>query len=226
MNRKEIKTTRMWHYFVDATISIIEQDGIENVTARKIADKAGFTVSTIYNYYGELSHLIFFAAMRYLQEYTDEIPLYMNRGRNYLEKYLLTWECFCKHSFTKPKIYHAIFVANLGEQPDVLLKHYYSLYPKDLIGIPEDVKHLLFEQDLSKRNKPFLELALQEGSIGQGNIDEVTELTVLAWIAMLTLLLNNRRSYSPEEAAEITMNHIRTLTTRLLEIPNEKDHTI
>ncbi|MCO0597785.1 TetR/AcrR family transcriptional regulator [Peribacillus butanolivorans] len=219
MSRKEIQISRMWHYFVEATIDIIEQEGLENVTARKIADKAGYTVSTIYNYFEELSHLIFFSAMKYLQEYTEEIPFYMNNGKNYLEKYLLTWECFCKHSFKRPKIYHSIFIANLGNKPDILLKHYYSVYPKDLIGIPEEVRHLLFEQDLYKRNKPFLEFALSEGSITGGNIDEVTDLTILTWTAMMTMLLNNRRNYSPEKAEEITMKHIRSITSRFLEIP-------
>jgi hypothetical protein len=34
----------MWRYFVDATADIIEEVGLENVIARKIAEKAGYTV--------------------------------------------------------------------------------------------------------------------------------------------------------------------------------------
>ncbi|HWO77724.1 MAG TPA: TetR/AcrR family transcriptional regulator, partial [Bacillus sp. (in: firmicutes)] len=46
MKRKEIQMNRMWKYFVDATAQIIEEEGVENVTARKIADIAGYTSST------------------------------------------------------------------------------------------------------------------------------------------------------------------------------------
>jgi hypothetical protein len=69
----------------------------------------------------------------------------MNTGDTILNKYLLSWECFCKHSFNKPQIYHAIFIADLGEKPEDLLKHYYSVYQSELIGLPEEIKPLLLE---------------------------------------------------------------------------------
>ena len=49
----------MWKYFVDATAEIIEEEGLENVTIRKVADKAGYNSATIYNYFSEISHLLF-----------------------------------------------------------------------------------------------------------------------------------------------------------------------
>lgn len=64
----------MWEYFIDATAKIIKEEGIEHVTIRKIADLAGFTSSTIYNYFEELSHLTFFASMRFIQDYSKELP--------------------------------------------------------------------------------------------------------------------------------------------------------
>lgn len=59
MKNKEIQMGRMWKYFVDATAEIIEEEGLENVTIRKVADKAGYNSATIYNYFSEVSHLIF-----------------------------------------------------------------------------------------------------------------------------------------------------------------------
>lgn len=41
----------MWKYFVDATAEIIEEEGVENVTIRKVADRAGYNSATIYNYF-------------------------------------------------------------------------------------------------------------------------------------------------------------------------------
>ena len=40
MSRKKVQMNRMWKYFVDATAQIIEEEGVENVTIRKIADIA------------------------------------------------------------------------------------------------------------------------------------------------------------------------------------------
>ncbi|MDM5225998.1 TetR/AcrR family transcriptional regulator [Cytobacillus sp. NJ13] len=212
MDRKEIQTRRMWQYFINATTDLIDEEGIENLTARKIADKAGYTVSTIYNYFDELSHLIFFASMRQVREYTEDLPRYIKRGKNYLEKYLHTWECFCHHSFQKPQIYYSIFITDLGVKPDELFQHYYSIYHEDLLEIPDEIKPLILEQDLTTRNKGLLEMAYREGSIKSDEIDDITEMSVLIWTAMLTRLLNKRKSYTAEEATKTTMAYIRKIT--------------
>ncbi|UZN00738.1 TetR/AcrR family transcriptional regulator [Lysinibacillus sp. MHQ-1] len=95
----------MWKYFVDATAEIIEEEGLENVTIRKVADKAGYNSATIYNYFSEISHLLFFASMRCMQDYTNEVARYIERGKDPIDKYLLAWECFCQYSFKQPQIF-------------------------------------------------------------------------------------------------------------------------
>ncbi len=208
MNNKKIQMSRMWKYFVDATAEIIEEDGIENVTIRKIADKAGYNSATIYNYFSEISHLIFFASMKFLKPYTIDVVTYMENGKTPIDKYLLAWECFCKHSFEKPHIFHAIFIMDLGEFPEKLIQDYYKIYPSDLINIPHDLKTILFERSMNKRGRSILEIALKEGYIKDENIDAINEVTILVWQGMLTNILNNRRNYDIEEAKKITMNYI------------------
>ncbi len=199
---------RMWKYFVDATAEIIEEEGLENVTIRKVADKAGYNSATIYNYFSEISHLIFFASMKFMKNYTDEVSLYIEKGKDPLEKYLLAWECFCNHSFKQPQIFHAVFIMDLGDQPEKLLEDYYKIYPSDLINIPEELKSILFERNVSKRGRSFLEIALKEGLIKEENVDSINELTILIWQGMFTNILNNRKSYEFQEAVKITMGYI------------------
>ncbi|WNS74840.1 TetR/AcrR family transcriptional regulator [Bacillus sp. DTU_2020_1000418_1_SI_GHA_SEK_038] len=208
MNKKEIQMGRMWKYFVDATAEIIEEEGLENVTIRKVADKAGYNSATIYNYFSEISHLIFFASMKFMKNYTDEVSLYIEKGKDPLEKYLLAWECFCNHSFKQPQIFHAVFIMDLGDQPEKLLEDYYKIYPSDLINIPEELKTILFERNVSKRGRSFLEIALKEGFIKEENVDSINELTILIWQGMFTNILNNRKSYEFQEAVKITMDYI------------------
>ncbi|MFC7394132.1 TetR/AcrR family transcriptional regulator [Scopulibacillus cellulosilyticus] len=208
MKKREIQLSRMWKYFVDATAEIIEQEGVENVTIRKVADKAGYNSATIYNYFSEISHLIFFASMRFMKSYTDEVALYIQKGKDPIEKYLLAWECFCNYSFKQPQIFHAVFIMDLGDHPEKLLKHYYQIYPNDLINIPEDLKLILFERNMSKRGRSLLEVALKEGYIKEENIDSINELTILIWEGIFTNILNNRKSYEFQEATKIVMNYI------------------
>ncbi|WP_400162454.1 TetR family transcriptional regulator [Brevibacillus sp. TJ4] len=215
MARREIQVKRMLQYFVDATVELIEEEGLAHVSARKIGDRAGYTSSTIYNYFEELSHLIYFASMRLVKDYLQELPLYLAKGDTYVEKYVLSWECFCKHSFAKPDIYHALFIADLGKKPQEMLEHYFSIYSSDLIGFPEEIKPLLYDPDLTSRSKALLELAKKERSLSDERIEEVNEMAVLIWEGMMTTVLNKRRDPDPDAAAEKTMKYIRTVMNTL-----------
>lgn len=212
LTNKEIQMQRMWQYFVDATVEIIDQKGIENITIREIASRAGYNSATIYNYFQEVSHLIFFASLKYLNKYILELPKQMEKGKNPLEQYLLSWESFCKHSFEEPDVYYAIFLADLGERPEELLEHYYNVYQTDLYGeVTEDIRTLITEYNFSKRSRLALNQSAQEGFISEEDIPNINEKSLLIWQGMLTTVLNNRRKLTAEEATTKTMQHIREI---------------
>jgi AcrR family transcriptional regulator len=210
--RNEIQTKRMLRYFIEAAAKLIEQDGIENVSIRKVGKEAGYSSATIYNYFTEASHLVFFAAMRFISKYVEDIPNYTARSTDPLEKYLLGWECFCDHSFNDPKLYHHVFISDLGDQPDELLKYYHSIYTADSIQLPEELIGILTEQNLTKRSRIVLEKYADKGVFKKEDIDKLNEMTVLIWQGMITSIINNRVNYSPEEASQKTMEYIRQIT--------------
>ncbi len=56
--KQSLKNQRVRSYFVQAAKKIILDEGVENVSVRKVADLAGYTFSTIYNYYNTLNELL------------------------------------------------------------------------------------------------------------------------------------------------------------------------
>ena len=56
--KQTLKNQRVRAYFVQAAKKIILEEGVENVSVRKVADAAGYTFSTIYNYYGNQNELL------------------------------------------------------------------------------------------------------------------------------------------------------------------------
>ncbi|WP_087972197.1 TetR/AcrR family transcriptional regulator [Oceanobacillus rekensis] len=207
-NKKDIQRARMWRYFLDAATEVIMEDGIDHFTIRKIADKAGYTSSTAYNYFKDLSHLKFFAAMRFTSDYINELPEYLSKGNNTLEKWLYSWECFCKHSFEQPKIYSVIFMDNLGSIPEDLLEHYYQIYQKDLLGLPDEIKDIIIEQDFSKRSALYIQSAVDEGFLRQEDVDLMADMTLLIWKGMMNTVMNNRRKYTKEQAISMTLYYV------------------
>ena len=51
--------------FINAAQEMIESEGLENISVRKIAQKAGFHNSTIYLYFEDLDQLAMFASLKY-----------------------------------------------------------------------------------------------------------------------------------------------------------------
>lgn len=216
MSNKKIQMSRMWKYFIDATVDIINEDGINQVTIRKVADRAGYNSATIYNYFGEVSHLIFFASMKLLKNYTEEVTESMKKGQTSLEKYLLAWECFCKHSFQQPAIFQAVFIMDLGDKPERMIERYYEMYPSDLINIPDGLKPILFERSMTKRGRSLLQLVARDGLIDEGQVDSLNEMTNLLWQGMMTNILNNRLDYSLKEAEQKTLEYINQMVENAL----------
>src|SRR6056297_440439 len=104
INNKDIKKKRILKYFIQATKEVIEEKGIENVTIRNVAKRAGYNSATIYNYFDNYKQLIFFASLDFLSNYIKAMPDYITEGEDEVERFILMWECFCKYSFETPQI--------------------------------------------------------------------------------------------------------------------------
>ncbi len=225
-DQKDIKKIRTIKVFIDAASQIIEEEDIESVTIRKVAKIAGYNSATIYNYFDNCNQLIFFAATKFLKDYVQEMPDYIARGENELEKLILMWECFCLHSFRKPKIFYAIFADDIGGRPGTLLKNYYQLYPEDLGSPPEELIPMLVETRLSRRTSISMEPVLEAGFFSQETASEIDEEIRLVYHGMLSLIINKRIKCEPEEATERTMKHIRKIFYNAVESDNRDQRDI
>ncbi len=206
--RKELQTARMWRYFLDAASELIKEKGLNSITIREIADRAGYTSSTVYNYFKDLSHLKFFAVMRFTNDYVQALPQYMEKGTNTVEKWLYSWECFCLYSFQNPDIYSLLYIEKLGMKPDEVVQHYYKIYENDLVGLSDDVQDILRHHSISKRSAIYIQTAIEEGFMNEEDVEYLADTTMLIWNAMITNYLNMRNDYSEEEAIERTMDYI------------------
>ncbi|MCY0898092.1 MAG: TetR/AcrR family transcriptional regulator [Firmicutes bacterium] len=218
MTNRDLQKARIRRYFIEAARQIIERDGIQGVTIRKVADIAGYNSATLYNYFPDLSHLIFFAAMTFVKQYTDDLPHYIAQANNALDEYLLIWECFCKHSFSQPEIYHALFEANLGPLPEDMVNSYYRLWPEDLENVPKELLPMVLESNLSKRAEISLKKCVDEGFVKAELVPEVNELVVTIYRGMFSLFFNNRTKYTVAEATAKTCQYIRAVIVRSAEL--------
>ena len=59
MDKKIIQEERMKGYFIQATKEILKGEGLRAASVRNIADQAGYSYATLYNYFKDIKELIF-----------------------------------------------------------------------------------------------------------------------------------------------------------------------
>lgn len=208
MDNKIIKKRRMMSYFIEAAQEIIENDGIEHVTIRNVAKLAGYNSATLYNYFENLNHLIFFASMKYVKDYLVELPYYIKDCDNSLDKFIKIWECFCYRSFSTPKIYNAIFFGDFTASSDNSIKEYYSIFPEEMDKLPKSLKEMITTGNLYDRDKVILKDCVEEGYILDEDFEEINEMILLIYEGMISRLLSKKSEYSSVEAAKHTIKFI------------------
>ena len=56
---KEIQEQRMRAYFIESTKGLLRSEGLKSVNVRSVAENAGYSYATLYNYFKDLNELIF-----------------------------------------------------------------------------------------------------------------------------------------------------------------------
>ncbi|HYE82129.1 MAG TPA: TetR/AcrR family transcriptional regulator [Clostridia bacterium] len=209
IDKKTIQKRRMMGYFIDAAKQIIDEAGIETVSAREVADIAGYNGATLYNYFDDLDHLVFYASLRYLKEYVEDIKNYTKGAKTPVERYFGVWECFCNHAFCRPKIYNAIFFEKYSTSLNHDIKEYYSIFPEELGDQEDDIKPMLLGQNIYERNLTLLQPCIKKGYVKEEHANALNEMIILVFQGLLTRFIKGQVSYSPEEATQKTLFYIR-----------------
>jgi AcrR family transcriptional regulator len=207
MDRKtRIKRTIM-NKFIDAASTIIDDEGLDKVTIRKVASAAGYNSATLYNYFDNIEHLIIFASIRYLRDYNQGLKKYVKNARNSLERYLLIWECFCKYSFDKPDIYNLIFFSDYSNSLNNIITEYYSLFPEELADSSLRLNSMLTGNNIYSRTLYQFGGCADEGYFREEDIPEINEVTILIYQSILQNLLKKSPPYDSKEALDKVMKY-------------------
>jgi AcrR family transcriptional regulator len=211
--KKTLQRKRMLIYFVEATSKIIEEEGIEKVTIRKVADIAGYNSATLYNYFEDLDHLIFFTSIKYLKEYSLVLSKIINSSDDALEIFLKIWECFCKFSFKNPQIFYNIFFSKHKDKLKDTINEYYSVFPEDLGENHGEILNMLKCKSIFDRNKIIMRRLVDDGIIKLEDLDIVNKTIIYCYQGILQeSLIENEKS---EE--QLTLETIKIIKYLIME---------
>ena len=183
MSNKEIRYKRNRGYFIDATREIIDKEGIEAVTIRKVAKMAGYNSATLYNYFNNVDHLISIALSHHIGTYIETISNMIDEKDSAYDIYCKLWLEYIDESFYLPKVYYYIFFRNLTVDVSDVYKEYFENHPQKLKDLPVAVQKMLTESNAYNRDLAFL--VAEFPHIAEEDLKRMSEMNILIYRSML-----------------------------------------
>lgn len=195
-------------YFIEAAQNIMENEGIENITLRKVADMAGYNSSTLYKYFKNLDHLISFASIKYFKDYNLNISRCIENVNDEYKKYIIMWKLFCKYSFDNAQAFYQVFFNLSSDELSYITKQYYDMFPEDLGIHDSDISLMITGESIKERNKILLNNLVDTGYIPAKDLDIINDIIISFYQNLLFLKKNTGKNSDDDE---LTMKMISSI---------------
>lgn len=137
--------------FVEATQSLIDAEGLEKISIRKIAEKAGFHNSTIYLYFKDANQLILLASLKHFNEYSRKLADFGNMIASPTDKFLAIWQAFGETVFYRPHIFRNFFFGKYSDNLTPIINQYYRLFPEEKPAYTKEIEDMYFGGNITER---------------------------------------------------------------------------
>jgi len=115
MGNKEIQEQRMKGYFIQATKNILKGEGLKALSVRKIAEQAGYSFATMYNYFRDVNELVFLCASDFQEEcreFVDDKTKTVSSGKEKLKAMTMA---YINYFVEYPGIFELFYLEKVGD---------------------------------------------------------------------------------------------------------------
>ena len=179
MNQKEELRTQNMIRFIEAARELIDQEGLESLSIRKIAEKAGFHNSTIYLYFRDMDHLVMLATMKQFDQYSQALARLSTQDLSSSETFFAVWSFFGHTVFRKPHIFYNFFFGKYSEDLTEIMEEYYQLFPAEKAEYSSEITEMYYGTNIRERCLYLLKpLARQTGAIPEKSVELANDIIV------------------------------------------------
>lgn len=137
--------------FVEATQELIDSEGLEKISIRKIAEKAGFHNSTIYLYFKDANQLVLLASLKHFNEYSKKLAEYSTVIASPTDKFLAIWDAFGQTVFFKPHIFYNFFFGKYSDNLTEIITQYYRMFPEEKTVYSKEIEDMYYGNNIYDR---------------------------------------------------------------------------
>jgi AcrR family transcriptional regulator len=105
----DLKLKRTKSFFINATKELILNEGVEQITVRKIAEKSGYSYATIYHYFVDLDTLLFETKNAIIMDMVEVMSMKPTEQGLTLEQVKDNNKKFLQYFINHPNVYHFLY---------------------------------------------------------------------------------------------------------------------
>lgn len=115
MSTRGKQRERRKQYFIEAAKRIIRSEGVDQISVRKVADVAGYSYATVYNYFNDFDDLLWHVVVDFtdamIKEFDNKRPV----GSNGLQQLKHMCRMYVEYFLEQPAVYRLLFLTDLGQ---------------------------------------------------------------------------------------------------------------
>ena len=208
-NNKNQQRYRTMAVFINNCLSLMQEEGIENLSIRKVAKRAGYNSATIYHYFTDFEELIVYACLKYVDEYASDLSQYLSTDMNPMESYINIWKCFCKHSYARPREFSLLFFKHMNDCKDFskYFSQYYEIFPAAKSKSLAEYTAMLEEGNLYDREFILLSRCLNQAgyNIPDKEIFNICEMNLFIYRGVISILIESPEMITQQDATDKTI---------------------
>ncbi|MDP4292271.1 MAG: TetR/AcrR family transcriptional regulator [Bacteroidota bacterium] len=119
MQNKEIQEQRIKGYFLEAAKEMLKGEGLKSINVRSIAERAGYSYTTLYHYFKDLNELIFLCVKDFQDECEQFVKEEVKKEPRGTEKIKAITKAYIQYFTQYPGIFELCFIekiSNIGSK--------------------------------------------------------------------------------------------------------------
>ncbi len=115
MTKNPIQEKRMKEYFLQSACEIIRAEGIRALNVRTVAERAGYSFATLYNYYSDFKELVYHCVVYFLGECEQFIKDSAARSKSDATASRKIAQAYINYFIQYPGTFELVFMERMSE---------------------------------------------------------------------------------------------------------------
>lgn len=167
--------------YIQKVHEIIEKEGVEDISIRKIAKTLGCSSAALYRYFDSKSELLYYINLNTLESYITRLNQAEKEWKNPWDIYVGVWDCYCKEAFRHPKAFNMLFFENTNEMLNGAIKEYYQMFPENIKHTNKFFWEMLNTSDFLGRDFEMCKKCEEAGVISYENAKRLNRVACMLY---------------------------------------------